>query len=226
GTAAAGWGRGAGSACSRRSPHVSHELLDGVNVLGELRHLGAQLGHVAYRLFGQLAVGSQRHRVRAVPLQPVVVPDDHRDRGADRDEDRQQDADRRVAGAGRGQRCGVCHWSLSSMWSASLSSSSASARTTVSAVTRTSKGTSSKYFIALPSSDSSSCPDTRPAFSSRSRCMYSSGLDMPSLRASSLTCTRPPASSAMICSRSGCAIAVSMATSSSLVRVSSTLFHL
>src|SRR6266567_1608969 len=102
--------------------------------------------------------------------------------------------------------------------------SSASLRTTVSAVTRISKGTSSKYFIALPSSDSSSCPVTRPAFSSRSRCMYSSGLDMPSRRASSLTCTRPPASSAMICSRSGCAIAVSMATSSSLVRVSSTLF--
>ena len=41
----------------------------------------------------------------------------------------------------------------------------------VSAVTRSSNGASWKYFIALPSSDSSSWPVTIPAFSSRSRCM-------------------------------------------------------
>ena len=84
-----------------------------------------------------------------------------------------------------------------------------------SAVSRSSNGASSKYFIAFPSSDSSRWPVTMPAFSSRSRCMYSSGREIPSLRASSLTCTRPSASSAMTRSRSGLATAVSMVSSSS-----------
>src|SRR5215468_8624610 len=202
-------------------------------MLGELSHLGPQLGHVGDGFLGQLAVFGHRDGVRPMALQPVIVPDDHRDRRADRDENRQYDPDRGEVGAAGRQRCRCvcsCHLSLSSVSRACAPlpsvSSPVSARMTTSAVTRTSKGTSSKYFIALPSSDSSSCPVTRPAFSSRSRCMYSSGLDMSSRRASSLTCTRPPASSAMICSRSGCAIAVSMATSSSLVSVSFTLFHL
>ena len=54
-----------------------------------------------------------------------------------------------------------------------------------------------------------------PAFSSRSRCMYSSGREIPSRRASSLTWTRPSASSAMTRSRSGLATAVSTVSSSS-----------
>ena len=96
---------------------------------------------------------------------------------------------------------------------------SRSAMMIVSALRCRSNGASSKYFMALPSSDSSSWPATRPAFSSLSRCMYSSGRDMPSRRASSLTCTRPSRSSATIRIRCGFATAVSTVSSSSLVSV-------
>jgi hypothetical protein len=85
-----------------------------------------------------------------------------------------------------------------------------------SAVRRSSNGASWKYFIALPSPESELLT-TSPAFSSLSRCMYSSGREMPSLRASSLTCTRPSASAAMTRSRCGFATAVSTASSCSSV---------
>src|ERR1700722_2033279 len=188
---------------SARSSDISHELLDGLNLEGQPGNLGSQLLLVHDRLLGQLAILPHRDRVGAVRLQPEVGPDDHGDRGAEDERNAHADEHRcRIdvirARAGR-QYAG--HQSLSFISGSSWSRAASAARTAAviaSAVSRTSNGLSSKYFIALPSADSSSCPMISPAFSSRSRCMYSSGREIPSLRASSLTCTRPPDSSATI----------------------------
>src|ERR1022692_271103 len=208
------------------SSHLPHQLLDCLHLVGQQRQLGAQLLLVRHRVLGELAVGGHRDRVGAMALQLEVRPEDHGDHRTDDEDDPQRDRDggevRRVDGRQRDAR----HLSLSSLL---LSSSSPvcsvpefSASMIVSAVSSSSNGASSKYFMALPSSESSSCPVTSPAFSSLSRCMYSKGLDIPSLRASSLTCTRPPDSSAMTRIRCGFATAVSTASSrSSLVSVCS-----
>src|ERR1035438_7320113 len=152
--------RTAGRPRTTMSSHLPHQLLDRAHVLGQLGELGAQLLLIGHGFLG------------AVALQPEVGPDGHGDHHADDEDDPHADDDRAVVRPRAGGRRRVAgrqghagHMSLSFIWSSrsapipwesSLLPSARSASMMVSAVSRNSNGASSKYFMALPSSDSSS----------------------------------------------------------------------